>query len=102
VNAATATETPVIDASSGRRVPLLADAPLHDPALDRFGFAEFAHALTLIVDHEGTATPLMIAVSAPWGGGKSSLGCMVQTMLEERVRNRNGDDPRLVVWFNAW
>ena len=100
--AITAPTPPDTDASTGRRVPLLADTPLDDPALDRFGFAEFAHALTLIVDDEGTATPLTIAVSAPWGGGKSSLGRMVQTMLERRVRNRDGDDPRLVCWFNAW
>src|SRR5687768_871767 len=100
--ATTAPITPEVDAPSGRRVALLADAPLGDPALDRFGFAEFAQALCLIVDDEGTATPLTIAVSAPWGGGKSSLGRMVQTMLERRVRNRDGDDPRLVVWFNAW
>ncbi len=80
----------------------LADAPVGDPALDRSGFAEFANALTLIVDDDGTATPLTIAVSAPWGGGKSSLGCMLQTMLERRVRNRGGDDPRLVVWFDTW
>jgi hypothetical protein len=100
--ATTAPTRPEVDASTGRRVALVADTPLADPALDRFGFAEFANALTLIVDHEGTATPLTIAVSAPWGGGKSSLGRMVQTMLEERVRNRDGDEPRLVVWFNAW
>ena len=100
--ATTAPITPEVDAPSGRRVQLLADAPVGDPALDRFGFAEFANALTLIVDDDGTATPLTIAVSAPWGGGKSSLGCMLQTMLERRVRNRGGDDPRLVVWFNAW
>ena len=100
--AITARTTPEVDTSSGRRVPLLADTPLGDPALDRFGFAEFANALALIIDDEGAATPLTIAVSAPWGGGKSSLGCMLQTMLEQRVHNRAGDDPRLVVWFNAW
>ncbi len=27
---------------------------------------------------------------------------MLQTMLAQRVGNRGGDDPRLVVWFNAW
>ena len=100
--AITARTTPEVDTSSGRRVPLLADTPLGDPALDRFGFAEFANALALIIDDEAAATPLTIAVSAPWGGGKSSLGCMLETMLEQRVRNRAGDDPRLVVWFNAW
>lgn len=100
--AITAPPPPDTDTSTGRRVPLVADTPLDDPTLDRFGFAEFAHALCLIVDDADTATPLTIAVSAPWGGGKSSLGCMVQTMLAERVRNRAGDEPRLVVWFNAW
>jgi hypothetical protein len=98
----TAPTTPDGAASRGRRVPLLADAPVGDPELDRFGFREFAHALTLIIDDEGTATPLTIAISAPWGGGKTSLGCMVQTLLEQRVRNRGNDDPRPVVWFNAW
>jgi hypothetical protein len=102
MTAATTSPSQTQDPSTGRRVPLVTDAPLDDPALDRFGFAEFAHALTLIVDDDGTSTPLTIAVSAPWGGGKSSLGCMVQTMLEQRVRNRAGDDPRLVCWFNAW
>ena len=90
------------DASTGRRVSLVADAPLDDPALDRFGFAEFAHAVTLIVDDDDAATPLTIAISAPWSGGKSSLGRMVETMLARRVRNRGGDEPRLVCWFNAW
>ena len=91
-----------IEAAPERRVSLVDDTPLHDPALDRFGFAEFARALALIIDDDKTATPLTIAVSAPWGGGKSSLGCMVEWMLEGRVRHRGGDDPRLVCWFNAW
>ena len=84
------------------RVPLLADTPLDDPARDSFGFAVFANALALVVDHPRTATPLTIAISAPWGGGKSSVGRMMQTLLERRVARRNGDDPRLVCWFNAW
>lgn len=102
---------PPADASAGsepgavsrqERDPLLADAPLRDPAQDRFGFVAFAKALALIIDHERTATPLTIAVSAPWGGGKSSLGGMVETLLTDRVARRFGDDPRLVCWFNAW
>src|SRR5689334_6236265 len=102
MNAATATTGVQSETSTGRRVPLVADAPLADPAADRFGFAEFAHALCLLVDDDDTSTPLTIAVSAPWGGGKSSLGQMLETMLERRVRNRGNDDPRLVCWFNAW
>jgi hypothetical protein len=62
----------------------------------------FANALCLVVDHERTATPLTIAISAPWGGGKSSVGGMMQTLLERRVARRHGDDARLVCWFNAW
>src|SRR4051812_48100750 len=84
------------------RVPLLADTPLRDPALDGFGFVAFANALCLVADHEHTATPLTIAVSAPWGGGKTSVGGMLQTLLERRVARRHGDRPRLVCWFNAW
>ena len=34
-----------IEAALERRVSLVDDTPLHDPALDRFGFAEFARAL---------------------------------------------------------
>lgn len=86
----------------GERVPLLSDEPLRDPSLDRFGFVAFANALALIVDHERTATPLTIAVSAPWGGGKSSVGGMVDALLADRVARRRGDDPRVVCWFNAW
>jgi len=102
MNAATATTSAQSEASTGRRIPLVADAPLVDPADDRFGFGEFAHALCLLVDDDDTTTPLTIAVSAPWGGGKSSLGQMLETLLERRVRNRGNDDPRLVCWFNAW
>ncbi len=90
------------DGSGRGRVPLVADVPLRDPELDGFGFVVFANALALVVDHERTATPLTIAVSAPWGGGKSSVGGMTQTLLERRVARRRGDEPRLVVWFNAW
>ena len=42
-----------MDTAAGRRVPLVDDTPLHDPALDRFGFAEFARALALLVDDDG-------------------------------------------------
>jgi hypothetical protein len=90
------------EAPAPERVPLLADTPLRDPALDGFGFVVFANALCLVTDHERTATPLTIAVSAPWRGGKSSIGGMLQTLLERRVARRHGDRPRLVVWFNAW
>ena len=96
------TQDQAVDGSSRGRVPLLADIPLSDPALDAFGFVAFANALCLVVDHEYTATPLTIAISAPWGGGKSSVGAMMQTLLERRVARRHGDDPRLVCWFNAW
>lgn len=107
VNASGSTAEADITSSSAtnanqERVPLLSDAPLRDPKLDRFGFVAFAEALAVIIDHESTATPLTIAVSAPWGGGKSSVGAMVETLLRDRVARRHGDDPRLVCWFNAW
>jgi hypothetical protein len=89
-------------ASSSNGVRLLSDAPLDDLELDYFRFAYFARALAEILDNERTATPLTVAVSAPWGAGKTSVARMVQTLLRGWVAERDGDRPRIVCWFNAW
>jgi hypothetical protein len=94
---------------SGRRsapdrgdVRLLSDEPIHDAASDYFGFATFATALAEIVDNESTDTPLTVALSAPWGAGKTSVAGMMQSLLRDWVNERDGDRPRIVCWFNAW
>jgi predicted KAP-like P-loop ATPase len=59
----------------------LSDEPITDPAADYFGFAAFATALGEIIDNESTDTPLTIALSAPWGAGKTSVARMIQDLL---------------------
>jgi KAP family P-loop domain len=83
-------------------VRLLSDEPINDPLSDYFGFAAFATALAEIVDNEKTDTPLTIALSAPWGAGKTSVASMMQRLLSDWVVEREGDRPRIVCWFNAW
>jgi len=90
------------DRESDADVRLLSDAPVDDAERDYFGFSQFARSLAEILDNERTSTPLTLAVSGPWGAGKTSVACMVQHLLEGWVRERGGERPRLVCWFNAW
>jgi hypothetical protein len=92
----------------GRRKPdrdqvnLFSDEPIVDAASDYFGFAAFAIALAGIIDNEKTATPLTIALSAPWGAGKTSVAGLIEQRLQKRVAARGGAQKRIVCWFNAW
>jgi hypothetical protein len=79
----------------------LSDQPLDDDADDRLGFAGYADALAELLDHPDTDTPLTIAISAPWGAGKTSLAKMVESRLWERPVER-GDSPHITCWFKAW
>lgn len=83
-------------------VRLLSDEPIRDPTSDYFGFATFASALAEIIDNAKTDTPLTIALSAPWGAGKTSVAQMMQAMLERRAGSRDGDRARIICRFNAW
>jgi KAP family P-loop domain len=83
-------------------IDLLSDAPIAEEALDYFGFASFASALAGIIDNERTATPLTIALSAPWGAGKTSVAQLIEGQLRRRVGARGGGQKRVVCWFNAW
>jgi KAP family P-loop domain len=83
-------------------VRLSSDAPITDAKQDYFGFAAFAAALAEIVDNEQTDTPLTIALSAPWGAGKTSVARMMERDLAERVVERSGSGRRIVCHFNAW
>src|SRR3954451_13653026 len=84
-----------------REVRLLSDTPLHDDALDVLGFDALAGALSELIDSERTATPLTMAVSAPWGAGKTSMALMIQRRLAHLTAERLGQRPTLVCWFNA-
>ena len=54
-------------ASSGpQEVRLLSDTPLDDEAGDVLGLGALADAFAELIDTERTATPLTLAISAPW------------------------------------
>jgi hypothetical protein len=80
---------------------MLADVPLADDDRDRLGFPAYADALAGLLDHPDTDTPLTIAISAPWGAGKTSLANMVTRRLVDRPVQR-GDRPHIICLFNAW
>src|SRR5437899_3439310 len=88
-------------ASSGFRLQMLADAPVDDDLTDRFGYGDIADGLARLIEGEETATPLTIAVSAPWGAGKTSLLRLAEKRIVQQRINR-GQAPTIVVWFNAW
>lgn len=82
-------------------VRLLSDQPIASSGADYFGFSAFAAALAEIIDNEETSTPLTIALSAPWGAGKTSVAKMIERDLEERFAAR-GTGKRIICEFNAW
>jgi KAP family P-loop domain len=88
-------------APPGFRLQMLADAPVDDDLTDRFGYRDIADGLARLIEGEETATPLTIAVSAPWGAGKTSLLNLVENRVV-RQRKERGEAPAVVVWFNAW
>jgi hypothetical protein len=83
-------------------VRLLSDTPLDDDAGDVLGFDALADALAELIDSERTATPLTVAISAPWGAGKTTMALMIQRRLARMTAQRNGERPTLICWFNAW
>ncbi len=89
---------------SGRlaRLRMLSDTPLTDPRADAFGYRVYARALADLVDSEGTSTPLTVAVSAPWGAGKTSVARMVELQLHDWTQQRDGERPMVTCWFPAW
>jgi len=68
---------------------------------DLLGYSPLVRALQGLLNDPSTALPLAIAVTAPWGAGKSSVMQQLETAL------RNGDDYQeqrrwATVRFDAW
>jgi hypothetical protein len=80
---------------------MLSDEPVDDLRQDAFGFRDYAEALHGLINDPATTTPLVLAINAPWGAGKSSLGMMVKNLLDTRP-SASGSKPHLTMWFNAW
>ncbi len=73
---------------------LLPDAPVADLRHDRLGHARAVRALDGFIRNVDTDPRLTIAITAPWGQGKSSVMRMLQTQLEAKGYRS--------AWFNAW
>jgi KAP family P-loop domain len=80
---------------------MLADVALADEYGDRLGFKPFADALAGIIDSPRTATPLVVAINAKWGAGKTTLGKMIKRRLETKSA-ADGHAPHVTCWFAAW
>jgi hypothetical protein len=86
---------------AGADLLLLADQPLAEGERDRLGFGVYTEALASLIDDPNTDTPLTIAISAPWGAGKTSLAKMVEARLKD-LRGRAGEPQHIFCWFHAW
>ena len=60
---------------------LYADKPVDPDDPDALSYGAYADALALLMDTEDTNTPLTIAISGPWGSGKTSLAKMTEGRL---------------------
>jgi hypothetical protein len=72
----------------------VSDSPLRWDDADHLDFKPLAMSVSAFIRNENTQAPLTIAVTGPWGTGKSSL----MRLIEHDLR-RNRFRP---VWFNAW
>jgi KAP family P-loop domain len=78
----------------------VSDKPVERGAEDRLGFQDYADALADMIDNVEIDTPLTIAISGPWGGGKTSLSNLVAEQLHRRTEAR-GVPSHIVCRFNA-
>lgn len=70
-------------------------------AEDALNFTPLVEALGDMLCDTNTDLPLAIALTAPWGGGKSSLMMQLQKYLTDEERSKNGRRWQ-AVWFDAW
>lgn len=73
---------------------LASDRPLEQSHLDRLGFDQVARSISRFLQNVATEPPLTLALTGPWGTGKSSLMKLLQADLD-----RGG---LRTIWFNAW
>jgi len=89
-------ERPISDQAPQRTVAdeYVSDRPARSAAEDRLGFAPRVDGLSRYLRNLKTEPPLTLAITGPWGSGKSSFMRLLQEDLE-----RHGGS---TVWFNAW
>jgi photosystem II stability/assembly factor-like uncharacterized protein len=70
------------------------DVPITSPQEDQLGYSRIADGLAAFMSNPATAPPFSIAITGPWGKGKSSIMSLLRRRLDE------WHFP--IVWFNAW
>lgn len=70
------------------------DRPLQGDDPDRFDFDPLARGISRFLRNEETNPPLTVAITGPWGAGKTSLMNLTQADLTAYGHR--------TVWFNAW
>jgi len=90
--------------NSRRRLHTHSDQPVLTQAEDAFGFVPYADAFSLLINDSETATPLTVAISGPWGSGKTSLAHLLETRLrvEQYWLYFGWEEAPITCWFNAW
>ncbi len=75
-----------------------ADLAIELPEEDRFRAQELAAAFTSILDDPALDTPTTIALSGPWGSGKTSLANLITRDLASDVVSRGHH----TMYYDAW
>lgn len=76
------------------KIYAIPDEPIRSIEDDRLQHQKLAEGLACYLRNDATRPPLVIAINAPWGSGKSSLMNLLRGLL-----SRHGVQS---VWFNAW
>ena len=71
-------------------------------AEDVLGFAPLVRGLDSLLNDPRTRLPLAIAVTAPWGAGKSSVMLQLRELLARRARTASPGRSWRIVSFAAW
>jgi hypothetical protein len=94
---------PVLNDGADSRPEYYADRPVTDPKNDAFGFVAYAEEFALLMNDPRTDTPLTVAISGPWGSGKTSLAeLLCRRLADEKIWQLYWKDPPVTCWFNAW
>src|SRR5215469_13764513 len=87
------------DQGDRHSIRVLSDTPGASSDDDALDFLPYAQALSFLIDRKDTHTPLIVAISAPWGAGKTTLATLVQ---QELRTPGDWDEPHIICTFNAW
>jgi len=87
------------DPGDRQSIRVLSDIPGVSSDDDALDFLPYAQALAFLIDRKDTHAPLIAAISAPWGAGKTTLATLVRQELQTPG---DWDEPHIICSFNAW